>query len=515
MSSESPGTLLLCVDADKAVGAGHAVRSLALAQAWQRAGGRAVFVGNMALPWFCEELAARGIDLVGTVGQEQITDNELVLIAKRYNAEWLSFDGYHYPTELVLQLQQHGLQVLAFDDGGGSFPVTADIVLNQNFGAEEEDYEGAEGICLLGAQYALLREEVLCLRAERQRRQPSSDECLLITMGGGEQTSRFLELAGLLGDLKEKENSFFSTIVIAPGESDQRAIAEAFKHQGLSMRILDDPRMLIAQYLKTSAALTAAGSTCWELNYLGIPFRLLVVADNQKPIADELTERGISKLVSFESLAELLASESPAVSERVIDGGGAVRVVNEMLRLTAIKQSAIIVTSEALPSSARLSFREIAPPDTDLLVSWRSSERVRAYSRNDRPVTTVEHEAWFRRYQTDPSELRLLFFEKASGEPLGLVGAQREGDTARLSYYLGEAAFEGKGFMTEALSQFINWLFSQGTIRRVSALVRVDNKASQAVLHRLGFFYDETEEGSGKMWLLAIREREKKENKES
>src|SRR4029077_17933071 len=58
-------------------------------------------------------------------------------------------------------------------------------------------------------------------------------------------------------------------------------------------------------------AISAAGSTCWELCLLGLPALLVDVADNQSALARELDRRGCAvhmgdRTVSVEKIAEQL-----------------------------------------------------------------------------------------------------------------------------------------------------------------------------------------------------------------
>ena len=41
-------------------------------------------------------------------------------------------------------------------------------------------------------------------------------------------------------------------------------------------------------------AVSAAGTTCWELAFMGLPMLLVVLADNQRPNATCLDELGVA-----------------------------------------------------------------------------------------------------------------------------------------------------------------------------------------------------------------------------
>jgi spore coat polysaccharide biosynthesis predicted glycosyltransferase SpsG len=93
-------------------------------------------------------------------------------------------------------------------------------------------------------------------------------------------------------------------------------------------------------------AIAAAGSTCWEMCFMGLPALILDIAENQTAEAMELHRRGYAKYLGSGStlgpqklaaeLTELLGSQKvrSEISQRcrkLVDGRGAERVVAAML----------------------------------------------------------------------------------------------------------------------------------------------------------------------------------------
>src|SRR5690606_33967285 len=68
--------------------------------------------------------------------------------------------------------------------------------------------------------------------------------------------------------------------------------------------------------VESDLAIGAAGSSSWERCCLGLPTVMIVLADNQRMIAEELAENGIAEVVSRDSLDTDLPS---AVSALVRD----------------------------------------------------------------------------------------------------------------------------------------------------------------------------------------------------
>jgi spore coat polysaccharide biosynthesis predicted glycosyltransferase SpsG len=92
-------------------------------------------------------------------------------------------------------------------------------------------------------------------------------------------------------------------------------------------------------------AVVAAGSTCWELAFMGVPAVVMIVAGNQQGIARGLHERGIVRSLGWHTevdddrllaAVDALCADAEArrlMSERgrqLVDGLGAARVVKEM-----------------------------------------------------------------------------------------------------------------------------------------------------------------------------------------
>jgi len=96
---------------------------------------------------------------------------------------------------------------------------------------------------------------------------------------------------------------------------------------------------------RSDLAITAGGSTCWELAFMGVPSLVLAVAENQRGIARALHEVGTARFLGWADevaavdLADAISdlTGSPAERERMasigqstIDGRGRERVVETM-----------------------------------------------------------------------------------------------------------------------------------------------------------------------------------------
>ena len=336
------GTLLIRADANVALGTGHIMRCLALAQAWQDAGGKVVFAMVNPLPSVRERLLSEGMEIVPMESQGgSIDDNRhTVELTRRYNAAWVVVDGYHFGAAYQRDLKAAGAQVLFVDDGGSSEHYAADLVLNQNANADESSYRSREPYVrlLLGSRYVLLRREFWSWQ-NWKREIPSVGRKVLITMGGTDPDNITTQV---IAALKETRIEGLEAVVVAGGsnphlESLERLAAEC---RG-SVRLLRDPANMPELMAWADLALIAAGGTLWELLCMGCPVLSYARNPVQAEIVCRLQDEGIvqglfdpqesSPMRVASALEELANSEERRarfcrLARQRIDGGGAQRV---------------------------------------------------------------------------------------------------------------------------------------------------------------------------------------------
>jgi UDP-2,4-diacetamido-2,4,6-trideoxy-beta-L-altropyranose hydrolase len=333
-------TLLIRADAAPEIGAGHVMRCLALAQAWKGRGGEAVFIGRCEAPALRARLAREGFRLLPVPATHpDPADLAATLAAVRdTGASWVVLDGYGFDAGFQRGVRESGAKVLVLDDYRHLPEYHADLVLNQNIGAEDFDYGlGRDGQALLGCRYAMLRTEFL--RAGEGGREPANGPLrVLVTLGGadaGNVTGTVLDaLAGFCS------RDFRVRAVAGPANPNVDRLREQAAALGDFGAIVEGADMP-AEMAHADFAVTAAGSTCWELLYLGVPLACLVLADNQAGIAAGLDRAGAAVSlgrageISAEGIAARVApllrdpaqrAEMVRRGRELVDGRGARRV---------------------------------------------------------------------------------------------------------------------------------------------------------------------------------------------
>ncbi len=310
-------TLLAQAHAGPTVGFGHVARVGALLEAWVEAGGRAVLAGVDRQGGIVERLVRSGIELA-----PDAVDPVAIVI------DGYAFDPTHYTN------QRRRACTLALDDFGER-AFDADVVVNPNVGASTEGYPAGSRV-LVGAPYVLLRREV----RELVSRRSEGPRGVVVSFGGSDPaglTLRLLE-AGMPAGVPVD-------VLVGPAVSASvRDAVSAF--QSDSVRVHVDPSDVAALFHDKALAIAAAGSTVWELMALEVPTILVVVADNQRVVANGAVGLGGAvdagdadsgapgRIVAL--MAELLSQPERLAHLRtrargLIDGRGVWRLIDTVL----------------------------------------------------------------------------------------------------------------------------------------------------------------------------------------
>ncbi|MDZ4288550.1 MAG: UDP-2,4-diacetamido-2,4,6-trideoxy-beta-L-altropyranose hydrolase, partial [Prosthecobacter sp.] len=266
--STLPGTLCIRADAHASIGIGHVMRCLALAQAWQDAGGKAVFFCRPLPPALSRRLHDEGFDCheiqheAGTPGDILETTSACL----QHSAAWLCVDGYQFSPHYRSQLKAAGAKLLVLDDLADSDLSQADAILNQNSYAVAQMYaaHAPNAHLLLGARYVLLRREFLRWR-DALRLVPAYAKEVLITLGGSDPTNVTQTVMTLLGGLRSSRLHLKIILGSANPHAEPLLARLPMLREVHDADILVNPPNLPELVSLADVAITAAGSSAWEL----------------------------------------------------------------------------------------------------------------------------------------------------------------------------------------------------------------------------------------------------------
>jgi UDP-2,4-diacetamido-2,4,6-trideoxy-beta-L-altropyranose hydrolase len=337
--------LLIRADGNPQIGLGHLMRCLALAQHWQQRCGPVTFAMAEEVPVFAARLRKEGGDLhlLGIEPGSPVDADATAALAEARGAAWIVCDGYHFGGAYQARLKASGRRLLFVDDYGHCEEYCADLVLNQNLYAQPAPYawRSSGSDLLLGSRYALLRREFAAHPPE-PRAAPAQAGRLLITLGGSDPVD-FTSIA--LAALAHVDA--MQALVLVGGSNPHRdRIDHAASLLGERVTVVTAVDDMPARMAWADLALTAGGSTCWELLYMGVPALVVVLADNQLQVAQAMAHQGAGidlgraaalDAVRLGATIATLARDQAArhamaqAGRALVDGRGAERVTDAML----------------------------------------------------------------------------------------------------------------------------------------------------------------------------------------
>lgn len=282
------------------------------------------------------------------LGSSQTEDaNQTIDIISDIEPEWLIIDHYALNDYWEQKLRPHCDSILVIDDLADR-KHDCEILLDQTFGRSKQDYQDlVPDHCkvLCGTTYALLRPEFSKWRQySLERRKNNTLEHILVNLGGVDKDNL---TSKILDTLKQAPLSDSCKITVVMGSTSPWISTVIEKAEQLPWRIeVKTGVSNMAELMANSdLAIGAAGSTSWERCCLGLPTIMIVIADNQKDIANNLKSADAVKVIlndqslvatineyismfmgSLESLK--LMSQSSA---NILDGKGVMRIINHIL----------------------------------------------------------------------------------------------------------------------------------------------------------------------------------------
>lgn len=339
--------LIIRADADARIGTGHLMRCLALAQAWKDEGGDVIFITACESPKLQQRLDGEGFQVVQLkYPYPNPLDLEKTLeVIVGYQGAWVVLDGYHFDPSYQYRIKGAGCRLLVIDDMAHHPHYYADIVLNQNIYAEDMQYSCEPYTrLLLGTKYVLLRREFLRWR-QWKRNIPDIAKKTLVTLGGSDPDNVTLKV---IEALQQVEVEGLEAIVVVGAANPHLALLRnAAESSAVPIRLETAVENMSELMAWADIAISAGGSTCWELAFMGLPSLLIVMADNQRMAVKRLCERGLMRNlgdsldVTPQAIAWSLKNFAENYEERLkigelgrqlVDGLGVERVVGVLVQ---------------------------------------------------------------------------------------------------------------------------------------------------------------------------------------
>jgi len=263
---------------------------------------------------------------------------KLISFSKENDINWIITDNYEINKEYIKKIKDEKFKVLSIDDTA-KIHYFSDIVLNQNIGAEKLNISAEKYTkFLLGPKYVMIQDELL----KKNKKSVSEIKKILITLGGSDQDNLTLKLLKIL-ELVNEDVEFLA--VVGPFNPFYEIIKKYVKESDCKIKLIKSPDNMAEVYLEADIAISAGGSSCYELAYFGIPNLIITIADNQLNIAHELDKQNVAIYIGRknelkegylrDNVKELLNNHHlrkrmSQNGRKIVDGKGKERVVDFM-----------------------------------------------------------------------------------------------------------------------------------------------------------------------------------------
>jgi UDP-2,4-diacetamido-2,4,6-trideoxy-beta-L-altropyranose hydrolase/UDP-4-amino-4,6-dideoxy-N-acetyl-beta-L-altrosamine N-acetyltransferase len=493
------------VDSSLKMGTGHVMRCLTLAQVLKENGMNVEFIcrkheGSLidkirSSVFVVHELKVFEETKVDTklahshwLGATQQQDaDDCIDILKADKSDWLIVDHYALDEQWQKRLKPYYEKLMVIDDLADR-KHQCDILLDQTFGRQQEDYSGRtpEGCeLLLGPEYALLRPEFSEWREfSLKRRSKSEFKQLFINMGGvdvdnvTEKILDELKICNLPNDIK---------ITIVMGGSSPHL--ESVKSKSITLPYKTEVKVDVdnmAEIMSNSdIAIGAAGSTTWERCCLGLPTIQIVIAKNQLFLAETLSHHNIVKLVrEIKGTAHLLESSFEWMKSigssllQICDGMGSYKVFNKMTDYKIIL--------EEFGEVNLCNYVNLNENDKMLALSMRNHPEIKKRMYNDDLILEVDHFDFIKNLEIDTE--KRYFLVKQKGNTIGSINFSKINydNSVELGIYTNPfLKFKGFGRLLESAAS--HYAFTELGVRKIRLEVLSNNKRAINFYNKCGF----------------------------
>ncbi|MCQ2520469.1 MAG: UDP-2,4-diacetamido-2,4,6-trideoxy-beta-L-altropyranose hydrolase [Lachnospiraceae bacterium] len=292
--------VIIRADSNKVVAMGHVMRCLSIADALSDRGAEVVFFCATKDP---EELiTSRGYDVRVLNTDFDMMDRELDIVCPMLETEKpdvIILDTYYLTDKYVTKISEYAKTVYVDDYGKNAFPV--DLIINYNIYGDLTDYEGLykkakrkQPKLLLGPVYAPLRKAFESANAiEIKENGPFN---ILISTGGAASLRIAKGLADkFVNDSSDDAALMVFNLLVGPFSKDKEYPDNLEETNPGKINIWSRLTHMPGFLSRFDMAVSAAGSTSYELCSMGIPAVLFCMADNQSLINETFDKKGIYK----------------------------------------------------------------------------------------------------------------------------------------------------------------------------------------------------------------------------
>ncbi len=342
--------LWIRADGNRTLGMGHLMRCMSIADAYAEAGGECAFI--VADKEAEAIVAARGYqawvlfsqwnDLLAEIGQ-------LLELISAENVQLLLVDSYYADVDYLATLRGHTRIIYLTGKYDRAYPV--DALINYTIGSEqlgyEKLYQDMDTRLWVGVQYTPLRKQFeVPFRVSKQVKN------VLVTTGGTDADGLAAELVRCAKQEAPELISVSWHIVVGAFYSEEtRKQLKQLQETYSGIYLYENVSEMAALMQQCELAVSAAGSTVYELCACGVPAVIFSFVDNQVKGRRDFEQAGLAqsagdlregrtecvsrivKQLAYWKEQEDIRKEQAQKVKAFIDGSGAKRLVEALKSL--------------------------------------------------------------------------------------------------------------------------------------------------------------------------------------
>lgn len=291
-------------DGGEGIGLGHIMRMLALASELKKTN-EVIFLckgkkykknynDNIEVENNINDKFRTGIDKIKEndfkileIDEENIIE-DIIDLQVKYKADLLITDSYDVDEKYFNKLKPY-FKLTGYIDDVNNCRMNVDFIINQNINAEDLDYSKSVNKntkLFLGTRYCMLRSEF----KEDFNRKNMKKNCLnvLLTLGGMDKEHNTIKI---LKEIVSIDVNIDVTIGSAFSKELEEEIVNMSKEDS-NIRVYRNAKM--SSLMNTcDIAISACGSTLYELSAMKVPTIGIIIADNQELVAKKMKEKSL------------------------------------------------------------------------------------------------------------------------------------------------------------------------------------------------------------------------------
>lgn len=267
------------VDGNAEVGTGHVTRTLAIAEALREKGAIVFFITADKTPNII--IRKQGFPVITLDSDWQFLETEiksLISMINEYSIEKLIIDTYQITYNYFNALKPY--TKLYYIDDYGDKCYTLDGVINYNITAElnqyKKIYDGTDTKLIIGTEYVPLRKEFQSIKPIKIKEQIKN---VLITTGGTDSYEISTQLANMI--IETEEFSEINFHFVCGHFYKNRELLKKLCKKYHNILVHTNVQKMSELMLISDLAISAGGSTLYELCACGVPTICFSIAENQ------------------------------------------------------------------------------------------------------------------------------------------------------------------------------------------------------------------------------------------